>query len=134
MLTQEEKKEGGRMFDLEELNEETRGIVEAVRDEEGLEIQNVEAGEVIIITTRKREFTILPGGEGQGEELARESLEDGEFWKEAVSDDRTTSGLDDWVDEVLSIDGWESLICSYDGKVRYTTTTDGREVVYYRSN
>ena len=122
------------MFDLEELNEETRGIVEAVRDEEGFEIQDVEAGEVIIITAGKKEFTALPGGENQGEELAREYLEDGEDWKIMVGNGSTTSGLDDWIDEVISADGWESLVCCYDGKVRYTTTTDGREVVYYRSN
>jgi len=122
------------MFDLEELNEEIRRIVEAVGDEEGLEIQDVEDGRVIIITAGKKEFTILPGGENQGEELARESLEDGEFWKEAVSDDRTTSGLDDWIDEVISADGWESLVCGYDGKYRYVITTKGEEVVYYRSN
>jgi len=83
-----------------------------------LEIQDVdiEDDSTITITAGGKEFRILTGGEDQGEDLARESLEDGELWKMAVSDGRTTSGLGDWIDEVLSIDGWESLICSYDGR------------------
>ena len=73
-------------------------------------------------------------GEDQGEELAREYLEDGGFGKMAVSDGNTTLGLDDWVDYVSSTDRWENQICSYDGKCRYATTTEGKEVIYCRSN
>ena len=119
---------------LGELDDEIRRKVEAVGEEEMLEIQDVEGDSIITITAGGKEFKILTGGEEQGEELARESLEDGELWKEAVSNGYTTSGLDDWVDEVLSIDGWENEIGGYDGRCRYATTTEGEEVVYYRSN
>ena len=126
---------GKEEFDLGELDDEIRRKVEAVGEEEGLEIQDVEDdNSIITITAGGKEFKILTGGEEQGEELARESLEDGELWKEAVSNGYTTSGLDDWVDEVLSIDGWENEIGGYDGRCRYATTTEGEEVVYYRSN
>ena len=128
---------GKEEFDLEELDDEIRELVEAVRKEEVLEIQDVDIennNTIITITAGGKEFRILTGGEDQGEELAREYLEDGEDWKMAVSNGHTTSGLDDWVDEVLSMDGWENQICSYDGRCRYATTAEGKEVVYYRSN
>ena len=120
---------------LEELDDEIRRKVEAVKENERLKIQNVEDdNSIIIITAGEKEFKILTGGEEQGEELARESLEDGELWKNAVSCGYTTSGLDDWIDGILSIDGWENEIGGYDGRCRYATTTKGEEVVYYRSN
>jgi hypothetical protein len=119
---------------LEELDDEIREMVEAVKDEEELEIQDVyiKDNSTITIKAKEKEFIILPKGEDQGEELAREYLENGEFWEMATSDGHTLLGLDDWIDDVLSIGGWENELCSYDGRVRYTTTTEGREVVYYR--
>jgi len=124
---------GKKEFDLEELDDEIRELVEAVGEAEGLEIQDVEENNsMITITAGGKKFEILIGGEDQGEELAREYLEDGEYWKIMVGNGSTTSGLDDWIDEVLSADGWESLVCCYDGKCRYATTTEGKEVVYYR--
>jgi len=45
-----------------------------------------------------------------GENRARDILEDGELWKMAVETDRTTSSLEDWVDEVIRIDGWEDTL------------------------
>ena len=48
--------------------------------------------------------------EEEGEEQAREHLEDGELWKMAVECDNTTSSLSDWVEEVLNIDGWEATL------------------------
>ena len=44
--------------------------------------------------------------EEEGEERAREYLEDGELWKMCVQNDNTTLGHDDWIEHVLSIDGW----------------------------
>jgi len=123
-------------FDLGELDSEIRRLVEVVKKEEGLEIQDVdiEDDSTITITAGGKEFKILRGGKDQGEELAREDLEDGELWKMAVSDGNTTLGLGDWIDEVLSIDGWENQICRYDSRCRCATTAEGEEVVYYRSN
>lgn len=47
--------------------------------------------------------------EKQGEKEARERLEDGELWKMAVEANHTTDSLNDWVEEVLDTDGWESM-------------------------
>ena len=58
-------------------------------------------------------FTIKPIEESEGEALAREMLEDGEMWKMAVESGNTTAGLNDWIDDVLAIDGWQNTIdCS----------------------
>ncbi len=48
--------------------------------------------------------------EGEGEERAREYLEDGEMWKMAVESGNTTDSLEGWVDNVLNIDGWENQL------------------------
>lgn len=68
--------------------------------------------------------TIAPIEAVQGEQEAKERLEDGELWKMAVESGHTTLGLDDWVELVLSTDGWESQFdfdydispTDYDGK------------------
>lgn len=51
--------------------------------------------------------------EEQGEERAKEYLEDGESWRQAVEAEHTTQGLDDWVEDVLNIDGWEHCLDAY---------------------
>lgn len=40
----------------------------------------------------------------------RERLEDGELWRDAVKAEQTTASLDDWIDDVLAIDGETSMI------------------------
>jgi hypothetical protein len=55
-------------------------------------------------------FTIIPIEENKGEEKAREMLEDGDMWKEAVRGDNTTQSLSDWVENVLDNDGWENVL------------------------
>lgn len=48
-----------------------------------------------------------------GEERAREMLENGELWKMAVEADQTEQSLTDWIDLVLSTDGFEHILdCS----------------------
>ena len=55
--------------------------------------------------------------EEEGKQRARESLEEGEFWRQAVEDKQTTDSLEDWVEQVLNIDGWESTLdASYFGE------------------
>lgn len=45
------------------------------------------------------------------DDIAREYLEDDdELWREAVRNERTTLGLSDWIDEVISIDGAMSVL------------------------
>lgn len=48
--------------------------------------------------------------EQEGEDRAREDLEEGESWKCAVQNDNTTKSLDDWVEDVLAMDGWQQTI------------------------
>jgi hypothetical protein len=48
--------------------------------------------------------------EEEGEERAREYLEDGELWKMAVEADNTTQSLDDWIEDVLNNDGWQQTL------------------------
>ncbi|KKK48984.1 hypothetical protein LCGC14_3139640, partial [marine sediment metagenome] len=69
------------------------------------------------VNNQERKMFTLSGGnyrepltESQGEERARESLEDGEIWKMSVESGNTTEGLNDWVEYVLSVDGWEHTL------------------------
>lgn len=48
--------------------------------------------------------------EEEGEELAREYLDDGEAWKIAVENDNTTNSMEDWNEYVINTDGWEHVI------------------------
>ena len=127
-----------REFDgLLDLDEKAREMVEAVRKDEDIEIQNawVDDGNnnIININAKGKKFTILKGGEEQGERMAKEYLEDGERWQSAVEERFTTLGLDDWIDCAVVMGGWEGEICNYDCKCRHTKTGNGKEVVYYRS-
>ena len=72
--------------------------------------------------------------EEQGEERARDYLEDGELWRMMVENEHTTMGLDDWVDHVLSMDGWEETlgdieeIPTKEGEWLYTQHQSGGQV------
>lgn len=68
--------------------------------------------------------------ESEAEEEVREYLEDGELWRMAVEAEQTIRSLDDWIEEVINIDGWQSQLCRYDG-CSYELP-DGK--VYWRTN
>ena len=51
-----------------------------------------------------------PITETEGEQKADEYLEDGDLWKMAVESGNVRKGLQDWKEEVLSIDGWEHIL------------------------
>jgi hypothetical protein len=57
--------------------------------------------------------------EDEGQQRAEEQLENDDeyeyFWREAVAAEKTTLGLEDWKQDVLDIDGWESIL----GDVEY---------------
>ena len=56
---------------------------------------------------------IEPIGELAGEARARDYLEDGELWKMAVKTGNTKEGLEEWINTILDIDGWQYVIdCS----------------------
>jgi len=46
----------------------------------------------------------------EGEQRAREYLEDGELWKMTVQSGNTELGLAEWVEYVLDADGWEATL------------------------
>lgn len=52
--------------------------------------------------------------EEEGEERAREYLEDGELWKQAVETDNTTDSLENWIEMVLNMDGWQTVMDAND--------------------
>jgi len=55
-------------------------------------------------------FTIRPLLYEDAVKQSRESLEDGEYWRQAVESERTELGLSDWIDQVLEEDGEISQI------------------------
>jgi hypothetical protein len=65
------------------------------------------------------------------EEEARKYLKDGELWEMAVSEKRTTLGLDDWIEDVINMDGTFSIVSGYDGLERMVYV-DGKEYFYCR--
>jgi hypothetical protein len=89
---------------------------------------------VLEIDTTRGHFAITYDGfesvlltNESGEELARESLEDGEMWRDAVANDRTQDSLEDWNEQVIAQDGWDQVV----GDINYVGEKDGEE--YYSS-
>lgn len=80
-------------------------------------VGEIEEG-VIVLEFEFEEYLSLCGevyekpafSEEEGEDKARDYLEDGELWKMAVEAEQTTSGLDDWIEQVLNIDGWQETL------------------------
>ena len=57
------------------------------------------------------EYDLPSFTEEEGETKAREYLEnDTDLWKDAVANDRTTQSLEDWNEDALNTDGWESVL------------------------
>jgi hypothetical protein len=51
--------------------------------------------------------------EEEGEEMAQDQLDNGDYdylWREAVKAERTEQGLDDWKQDIIDYDGWESIV------------------------
>jgi hypothetical protein len=126
----EPKSDLDQMVEDGDIEQETADIVKEIMEAEGLdEVTEVDEDNKTF-TSGNREYTWMDS-EDDAEVRARESLEDDTYlWKEAVQADNTTLGFDDWVDYVLNMDGWASVINSYDGS--YETLKDGQ--VYWRSN
>ena len=81
--------------------------------------------------TEYQEYLILTDDEADTK--ARESLEVGEIWMMAVQAGNTTSSLDDWIDDVLNIDGRANELNRYDG-TEYSETINGTDYYIYRQN
>ena len=72
-----------------------------------------------------------PITESEGEQRAKEYLDDGEGWRIAVEAETTTASLQDWKEEVLSINGWEHVVGDvedfgeYEGETIYLQNSSG---------
>ena len=99
---------------------------------------------VVILEFRKNRYFSVCGTEyggtqylfteEQGEERAQEYLEDGELWRMSVESESTTQGLDEWIEDVLNIDGWQHVIGDVEeiqtkaGEWLYTTHQSGGQI------
>lgn len=48
--------------------------------------------------------------EEEGEQRAKEYMEDGEQWKMAVAAGNTTDSMEEWNESVINMDGWQSVL------------------------
>ena len=110
--------------DFCKFKEELEKAIDDKVDETELNEYNYEDNDIEFKTESGTSYRMVKN-EDYAEELARGYLEeDSCLWKEAVACGRTTSGFDDWIDEVLSMDGWAEVLSHYDGD--YQTLKDGR--------
>lgn len=78
------------------------------------------------------EYKVLTDDEA--DRKANDYLTDDEYcWKCAVENGQTTAGLQEWADDVLSIDGRGSVLNGYDGCEEYEQI-DGIDYYIYRNN
>lgn len=118
-----------KMLEENEIIEDTVKTVKAIMTEEELTELHELDEDNCTFRSGPKEYT-WRNNEDEAEEEARKNLEDGELWKGAVEADSTTASLDDWIDDVLNMDGWESELCTYDGMSH--DLSDGK--VYWRTN
>jgi hypothetical protein len=112
-----------------DVSSKTADIIRAIMKEEDLnEVHEVDES-VPIFRSGAQEYT-WRDNEEEAEQEARELLEDGDEWKMAVKEGNTDLGLTEWIAEVLESDGWETVLCAYDGTAN--TLEDG--TVYWRTN
>jgi hypothetical protein len=66
----------------------------------------------------------------EGLARAREDLEEGELWRMSVEAGTTERSLDDWVEDVLNIDGWEHVLGDVIelGDDKYTMSSGGGQI------
>lgn len=87
------------------------------------------------IKDRRREWDIcdyeyLVLTDSEADNRARDSLMDGEIWRMQVSDGGLESSLEEWVDDVLNIDGRASELNHYDG-TEEMITVNGTDYYLY---
>lgn len=93
-------------------------------------IKESDWGDGLVISVRENKEYKIQRNDKHCENQVKEILQDGEMWKIEVGRDRTTAGLDDWIETVLSVNGWERELCGYDGCAKRTKS----DFVYWRSN
>jgi len=115
----------------EEVDEEHWSLVDSFLEKNDVEIHEVQYGSYgeLILTCGSQKW-IIETEEGQGEDMATDYLEQGEhLWRDAVGNGSTMLGFKDWCRMVLDVDGWDHIVCSYDGYGRYLKNN----LYYWRS-
>lgn len=82
-----------------------------------------------------REYYV--GDDGELENVANELLHGDygyeDIWRDSVANGGVTQGLEDWLDDVLHIDGWSSVLNHYDGQYK-TYRVDYKEICVCRTD
>lgn len=118
-----------KMLEDGKITEETAEIVKAIMAAQNLtEIQEINEDARTFIAG-SQEWT-WRSNEVEAEEEAREYLEEGEGWRGAVKAEQTTQSLEEWINDILNMDGWQNELCGYDGQ-SYELESG---IVYWRSN
>lgn len=70
--------------------------------------------------------------ENLADDIVHNDSEYEEFWREAVASKSTTSSLKDWLDSIISEDGWASVLNHWDGKYS-SYQIDGQKICICRT-
>lgn len=123
------KRIGEKEIETDFLEDCVRLPVVAIFKEEHLSLLHQVGGRILRSGNREFQWYF---SEKEMEEEAREMLEDGDEWRAAVADENTSLALDDWIEEVIRIDGVAQTLPTYDGKLREATLPSGETLYYVR--
>jgi hypothetical protein len=121
---------GDDEIDLGNIDEEVAKTIKAIMKAEKLDTVHDVDADKMTFRSGSKEYTWCYSDD-DAEDMAREMLMgDDDLWRDAVHHHATDLGFKDWVEEVLEVDGWAHVVCSYDGN--YGELDNG--VVYWRTS
>lgn len=125
---------GVETFNLEYETEDTRNHILAILEAEELDMEDLHDVNGQELTTGAQEFRWFIDDDEAEEEARVYLTDDDDLWKGAVAAGNTTDGLEVWVQDVLSTDGWAQILGGYDGEERVAQLKDGTGFPYIRTN
>jgi hypothetical protein len=136
------KREGERRYKkmedtndiYEELSEDYKDHVSAILEVEQEDLEELSKVDNQTLTLGTWEYRWFRDEEEAEAEARTYLTEDDYLWKVAVAAGRTTDGLREWVEDVIRMDGWGAILCSYDGYERVAQLKDGTWFPYIRTN